>query len=91
MLLGNFNSEPSENAIIEFCKEYKLENLVKGATCYKNPEKPSCSDLILTNRRRRFHGNHIIETGLSDFHKMTVTVMKMYFKKQGPRVIQYRD
>ena len=86
-----FNSEPSENAIIEFCKVYRLKNLVKGATCYKNPEKPSCTDLILTNRPRRFHRCHIIETGLSDFHKMTVTVMVMYFQKQSPRVIHYRD
>ena len=77
--------------MIEFCKVYKLKNLVKGATCYKNPEKPSCIDLILTNRPRSFHGCHIIETGLSDFHKMTVTVIKMYFKKQGPRSLHYRD
>ena len=86
-----FNSEPSENAIIEFCKVYRLKNLVKGATCYKNPEKPSCVDLILTNRPRSFRGCHIIETGPSDFNKMTVTVMKMNFQKQGPRVVHYRD
>ena len=89
--MGDFNSETSENAIIKFCKVYRLKNLVKGATCYKNPEKPSCTDLILTNRPRGFHRCHIIETGLSDFHKMTVTVMTMYFQKQGPTVIHYRD
>ena len=59
-----------KNAIIKFCKVYRLKNLVKGATCYKNPEKPSCIDLILTNRPRSFHGCHIIETGLLEFHKM---------------------
>ena len=77
--------------MIEFCKVYKLKNLVKSATCYKNPEKPSCIDLILTNRPRNFHGCHIIETGISNFHKMTVTVMKMHFKQQDPRFINYRD
>ena len=81
----------SENAMIEFCKVYKLKNLVKGATCYKIPEKPSCIDLILTNRPRSFHGCHIIETGLSDFHEMTVIVMRMCFKKQDLRVLRYRD
>ena len=91
LLLGGFNYEPSENAIIEFCKVYRLKNLVEGTKCYKNPEKPSCIDLILTNRPRSFHGCYIIETGLSDIHKMTVTVMKMYFQKQGPRVIHYMD
>ena len=41
LLLGDFNSEPSENAIIEFWKACRLKNLVKGATCYKNLEKSS--------------------------------------------------
>ena len=32
-----------------------------------------------------------LETGLSDFHKMTVTVLKRYFKKKDPITITYRD
>ena len=32
-----------------------------------------------------------VETGLSDFHKMTVTVMKKHFKKKDPIIITYRD
>ena len=91
ILLGSFNSEPFENAMIEFCKVYKLKNLVKGATFYKNPDGPSCIDLILTKRPRSFHGYYIFESGLSDFHKMTVAVIKMNFKKQDPRVIHCRD
>ena len=31
-----------------------------------------------------------IETGLSDFHKMTVTVMKSQYQKQKPKIISYR-
>ena len=31
-----------------------------------------------------------IETGLSDYHKMTVTVMKKHYKKLEPIKIQYR-
>ena len=74
---------------IQTKKGYKLKNFVKGAKCYKNTEKSSCIDLILTDRPRSFHGCQIIETRISNFHKMTVTVM--YFKKQGPRVIHCRD
>ena len=33
----------------------------------------------------------MFETGLSDFHRMTMTVMKMHFQKLQPRVINYRD
>ena len=30
-------------------------------------------------------------TGLSDFHKMTVTVMKTTFQKLDPKTLHYRD
>ena len=32
-----------------------------------------------------------METGLSDFHRMTVSVLKMHFRKLPPRIISYRD
>ena len=31
----------------------------------------------------------VIETGLSDFHEMCVTVMKMYVVKQKPKIVHY--
>ena len=31
------------------------------------------------------------ETGISDFHKMVVTVLKVFYKKQKPKIIQYRN
>ena len=34
---------------------------------------PSCIDVILTNCRKSFKSTLIIETGLSDFHKLIVT------------------
>ena len=91
MIMGDFNSEPTETSISEFCEIYDLSNLIRTATCFKNPDKPSCIDLILTNRPRSFQNSTVIETGLSDFHKMTITVMKMFYQKQEAKVIQYRD
>ena len=91
LILGDFNSEPTETVMNHFCELYNLRNLVKDPTCFKNPENPSCIDLILTNRPRSFQCSQVIETGLSDFHKMTVTVMKSYFKKQEPKIVNYRD
>ena len=70
---------------------YKLNNLVDVATCYKNPENPSCIDLILTNRRRSSQEFHIIESGLLDFKGMTNTFMKVYFKTEEPSITYYRD
>ena len=89
--MRDFNAEPTEHAMVEFMQTYSLRNLIKGPTCFKNPEKPSCIDLILTNRYNCFQGSYLIETGISDFHKMALTVMRTYFKKQGPKVITYRD
>ena len=37
-----------------------------------------------------FQNTSVIETGLSDLHKLTVTVMKMSFSKQEPKIFYYR-
>ena len=91
VIMGDFNAEPTENAMEEFMKLYNVKNFIKGPTCYKNPGKPSCIDSILSNRSKSFHSPYIIETGISDFHKMAVSVMKIFFKKQKPNVMYYRD
>ena len=65
--------------------------MINKPTCYKNPDKPTCIDLILTNCPRSFQNSCVIETGLSDFHKMIVTVMKTAYRKIEPRVINHRD
>ena len=91
ILLGDFNVEPTEDAIEEFVKIYSLKNLVKGPTCFKNHDKPSCIDLILTNKSKSFQTSKIIKAGISDFHKMVMAALKVYFKIKGSSVIQYCD
>ena len=59
-----------------FCENYNLQNLIKQPTCYKNPSRPTCIDLISTNVPRSFQSTGVIETGLSDFHLITLNVMK---------------
>ena len=56
----------------------------------------SCSvDLMVswwqTHIARRFQNFSVVETELSDFHKVTMTVMKTHFQKQTPKIINYRD
>ena len=77
--------------IKNFCTSYGLTGLIKQPICFKSPEKPSCIDLILTNRSRSFQSTCITETGLSDFHRMTISVTKMHFRKLLPAFISYRD
>ena len=91
ILLGDFNACVDDEALQSFCKSYSLHSLIKQPTCFKNPENPSCIDLFLTNKPRSFQTKCIIETGLSDFHRMTISVLKMHFRKLPPKVINYRD
>ena len=90
IILGDFNSEMCEDAMVDFCGIYNFKNIVNKPTCYKNPNNPSCIDLILTNRQKSFQDTRVIETGSSDFH-MTTSVLKTWFKKQPSKVISYRD
>ena len=90
-LLGGLNVEVKEQHISVFMSAYKLKSLVKQKTCFKIPDNPSCNDLILTNSPRSFQDNSVFETGLSDFHKLTTTVLKQYFPKPKPKIVNYRD
>ena len=91
LVIGDFNCPVAEKEMKEFCEIYDLENLIKKPTCYKNPSNPSSIDVMLTNKKGSFQNSMTIETGLSDFHKMTVTVLKSYCKKQDPFTINYRN
>ncbi len=90
VVLGDFNAIETEQEIGDFMDLFALKNLVKEPTCFKSGN-PRCIDLILTNRGRNFQHTTAIETGLSDFHKMIVTVLKASFDKQKPNVVNYRD
>ena len=93
MFLGDFNAEETDEHLQNFLNTYSMKNLVnlvKEPTCYKT-ETQRCIDLILTNRNQSMQHTTAIETGLSDFHKMVVTVLKTTFPKQGPSIINYRS
>ena len=90
-LIGDLNSEMHEDAMNVFCATYNFKNLVKEHTCYKNADNPSCIDLILTNKHSYFQMPTVIETGLSDFHKLTVTTLKSSYLKQEPKIFNYRN
>ena len=76
ILIGDFNVSIDDPHIESFCESYRFKSLIKDPTCFKNPESPSCIDLISTNNPYSFQNSWVIETGLSDFHKMIVSVTK---------------
>ena len=74
----------------DFASLYNLKSLIKSPTCFKSDANPPCIDLILTNRSSCFQNSSTIETGLSDFHHLVLTVLKTNFRKKPPRVTIYR-
>ena len=72
-----------------YTHSFVLHNLVKENTCFKG--EPKCYDLILTNCKFNFQNTIALTTGFSDFHKMTVTILKTEYVKADPIQIQYRN
>ena len=67
------------------------KNIVKEPTCYKSLSNPGCIDLVITNSSSSFQNTKAISTGLSDFHKMVITVLKQTFQRSSPKELVYRD
>ena len=65
--------------------------MVKEKTCFKGINNPKCVDLLILNKEKCFKSATTIDTGLSDFHKMVLVVLKKKFEKAKPKVISYRD
>ena len=72
------------------CVRTILNALLRIRHIFENPDNPSSIDLFLTNFSNCFQNTTAICTGLSDFHKMIVTVQTYTFVKAKPRVIHYR-
>ena len=91
LIAGDLNIQEKETPIKNFLDSFKARNLVRENTCFKNLENPSCIDLFLTNSFQSFIHTTTVCTGLSDFHKMIVTVLKTTFPKAKSNIIAYRD
>ena len=88
LLVGDFNAEETEPCLNSFLSEYNLTNIVKDKTYFMSIENPSCIDLVLTNNSYSCQHTQTICSGLSDYHKMVVTVNT--FRKSKPNEIFYR-
>ena len=89
LLAGDFNVQEEENSLQEFLDDFSAKNLVKEKTCFKSLENLSCIDLFITNSYQSFQNTVTISTGLSDFHCMVVSVLKITFPKAKPKVVPY--
>ena len=82
--MGDFNSEDHETCMDTFLYQHNLENIVKEGTCFKKFSKPSTIFLFLTNNSSYFQYTKTFFTGLSDFHKLVTTMLKISIPKNKP-------
>ena len=78
---------PEDKNLQFFADSFDLEHLIKKSTCFKG--SPSCIDLIITSKKAYLKKTCILETGISDFHKLTAVTLKS--KKAPPKRKLYRD
>ena len=50
--MRDFNISMDNKFVIDFCKLNDLSSLNDKSMCYKNFHKPTCIELILTNKLR---------------------------------------
>ena len=90
VVIGDINLEQHNDSLVEFMSTYNLSNLIKVPTCYKSINNPTSIDVILTNKPKSFQSSSAFTSGLSDFHKLIITILKTEFVKLRPSVIKYR-
>ena len=64
--------------------------MINKKTCTKKSEGSSL-DVFLTNHPRSFQNTCVIETALSDHHKLIGSFLKSKFHRLPPKNIHYRD
>ena len=74
----------------EFCTLFNLKSLINKENSFSNNRK-SIIDWILTNKLNYFQKSSIIETGVSDHHKLVGTFFKSHFNMLLPKTVYYRS
>ena len=89
VLLGDLNILSDNTQLQNFYKSFLFEHLIRKPTCYKR-NTPTGIDHIITNIPKRFMKLMALETGISDYHKMIMTIFCSTFAKSKPKTFYYR-
>ena len=96
LLAGDLNintlrpTSDSSNHLSDLNDTFSLTNLVTDFTCFKS-STGSLIDLMLTNKPKSFYKSHSFVTGLSDCHKLIVSILRTSFQKLPPKFAIYRN
>ena len=89
MLVGDFNLTVKNKNLEVFMTTFDL-HLMKKPTCFQSTS-PSCTDLILTNRKELFKNSDVLEVGISDHHSLIGTALRCQLVKSKTKTKLYRD
>ena len=95
IVMGDFNidirqTSPESHKLDEFCSRFSLTNIIKSDTCFTQFHS-STIDLFLTNKPNLFQKINVIETALSDNHKLIWAFLKSCFERLKPKTFYYRN
>ena len=80
LLAGDLNidlgipNHDKNHLLSDLCDTFDITNMVKDKTSFMSIQGSSI-DVILTKKSRSFYKTYVIESGLSDHHKMVVTFL----------------
>ena len=96
LIFGDLNidildkKKDSKNYLSDLCDTFSPLNLISEATCVKSSVGSSI-DVMLINRPRSFHHTSFIETGMSDCHKLILSLFRAFFKRIPAKTIECRN
>ena len=79
IILGDLNITSEDKNLQLFADSFNLEHLIRKPACFKG--SLSCIDLINRNMKAYFKKTCILETAISDFHKITPVSLKSQILK----------
>ena len=79
-MLDNFESYMEDSPIKTFGEIYKLQNLIKKPTCFKNQENNTCIDLVLKIHMFCNHINFVI-------YFVNIEISVLHFRKNLKGII----
>ena len=77
--------------ITNIMDNFNLVNLIDKPTCFKNLDKPTLIDVILTNSSSLLCNSSVISSSISDCHSMVFTSLKEQVNTVSKKKIQFRS
>ena len=69
---------------------FSLESLINKPTCFQSAN-PTCTDLIVTNKKSLFKNSNFLEVGISDHHNFIAIALRIQVIEGNANMKMYRD